>query len=169
MEETTMTKLRFLLLIAIILQLPFHSIGQFSREQAKTLVLKQILAADTGLINVYSSYDTISGTDSLILLNNEKIPLPYAYNWVFFSDDNPLTYWYHPCRYVIVNSSNGDDTIENSDIYPVNLQTGYEPISLIVDPPTVQPPCTSTTPTYASPNPHLLFYSPFFRPRFYFS
>jgi hypothetical protein len=63
-----MTKLRFLVLVAIILQLPFYSIGQFSREQAKDLVLNQILAHDTGHINVYSSYDAKSDPNGLILI-----------------------------------------------------------------------------------------------------
>jgi hypothetical protein len=72
-----MVKLRFLFLIAIILQLPFNSIGQFSHQQAIDLVLNKILAADTGHINVYSS-DTIIDTSSLILINNKTLSLPYV-------------------------------------------------------------------------------------------
>jgi hypothetical protein len=150
-----MTKLRLLIFIAIILQLPFYSNGQFSREQAKALVLNQILVADTGHIDVYASLHTILITDSLALFS-KKIPLPYASNWVFLSDDNPYANWFHPCRYVIVNSINGDYTIDNSDIYPVALYTDYEIIlQRPVPPGPPPPPCPNSDPTYASPNPHL--------------
>jgi thiol-disulfide isomerase/thioredoxin len=153
-----MTKLRFLFLFAIILHLPFISKGQFSRDQAKALVLDQILVADTGHINVYSSYDTISSEDSLVLIDNRKITLPYAYNWVFLSDDDPFAYWCHPCRYVIVNSSNGDYTIDSADIYPVDFKTGYEIILQIPvppAPPSIIHPCDPISPTYATLNSHL--------------
>jgi hypothetical protein len=149
-----MTKLRILWLFAIILQLPLYSFGQFSRKQAEALVLNQILVSDTGHINVYMCNDSLSGPKSLPLLDNKKISLPYAYNWVFLSDDNPLAYWCHPCRYVIVSSSNGNYTIIDNDIYPVDLQTEYEPILLIANHPQAQP-CSFTKPTYAISNPHL--------------
>jgi hypothetical protein len=123
-----MAKLRFLLLFVIILQFHFISKGQFTRQQALNLVLNQILVNDTGHIKVYSSYDSIPSGDSLILFDNRKISLPYPYNWVFMSDDVPLAYWNHPCRYVIVNTNNGDYTISNNDIFPLKLQTDFETI-----------------------------------------
>jgi len=150
-----MTKLRFLLLVAIILQLPFNSIGQFSREQAKDLVLNQILTADTGHINVYSSYDAKSDPNGLILINNRHISLPYASNWVFLSDDDPFAYWGHPCRYVIVDSGNGDYTIDSADIYPVDFKTEYELILQIPVSPAQPLPCSDINPTSASLNSHL--------------
>jgi hypothetical protein len=150
-----MTKLRFLLLVAIILQLPFYSVGQFSREQAKDLVLNQILAHDTGHFNVYSSYDTKSDPNGLVLMNNRQISLPYASNWVFLSDDDPFAYWCHPCRYVIVNSNNGDYTVDSADIYPVDFKTGYEIILQIQGPTQLTPPCSNITPTTSITNTHL--------------
>jgi hypothetical protein len=84
-----MTKLRLLGLIAILLQLPFLSLGQFTREQAKELVLKQVLFSDIDHINVYSSFDAKSDPVGLNLMYNRVIPLPYSSNWIFFSDDNP--------------------------------------------------------------------------------
>jgi len=153
-----MIKLRFLLLIAIIFQLPFYSIGQFSRDKAKALVLNQILVADTGHISVYSSYDSISDTTGIILLTGKKISLPYNSSWVFLSDDDPFADWNHPCRYIIVNSENGDYTIDSADIYPVGFQNAYGLIlAPAILPPYVPPvpPCPDIAPTYASPNPHL--------------
>jgi hypothetical protein len=149
-----MSKLRFLFLFAMILQLPFTSIGQFSHQQAIDLVLNKILVADTGHINVYSS-DTTIDTSTLILKYNRTIALPYASNWVFLSDDNPFASWSHSCRYVIVNSSNGDYTIDTSNLCPVNLQTGYEAILLRPILPPLGFPCANSIPTHASPNPHL--------------
>jgi len=61
-----MTKLRFLCLFAVILLLPFFSLGQFTRQQAKDLVLNQILSSDTGHIKVYSSLDTVPDTSKII-------------------------------------------------------------------------------------------------------
>jgi hypothetical protein len=135
MEEITMTKLRFFLLITIILQLPFVSIGQFSRQQAIKLVLNQILDADTSQINVYSSYDTIPDTSYIILSNGQTISPLYPYNWVFFLDDNPLANWNHPCRYIFINSSTGDFTIDSSICNPIGLQTNYQGILINIQPP----------------------------------
>jgi len=150
-----MTKLRFLGLFAVILLLPFFSLGQFTRQQAKDLVLKQILASDTGHIKVYSSLDTIPDTSNIILSNGQTITPPYQSNWVFFSDDYPFATWFHPCRYVLVNSSNGDYTIDPAGIYPFDFQNAY---GLILAPailPPYVPPCQDIDPTYATPNPHL--------------
>ncbi len=156
-----MIKLRFLILIAIILQLPFYSSGQFTRQKAIDLVLNQILASDTGYINVYSSYDTIPDTSNIILLNGQTISPPYPYNWVFFSDDNPVANWNHTCRYIFINSNTGDFTIDSSSCYPIDIQTNYHGILIVYQCP---PPVCNTnvfnsgpspTPTIASPNPHL--------------
>jgi hypothetical protein len=151
-----MTKLRLLWLIAIILQLPILSQGQFSREQAKELVLKQVLVSDLDHINVYSSFDAKSDPVGLNLMYNRVIPLPYSSNWIFFSDDNPYANWCHSCRYVMVSADNGDYTIENSDIFPQSLRTGYEQISQISPPyQSITLSYTAQTPNYATPNSHL--------------
>ena len=158
-----MTKLRFFLLTVIIVQLPFFSSGQFSRQQAINLVLNQILAADTSHINIYASYDTIPDTINIKLINNQTISPPYPYNWVFFSDDNPSADWYHSCRFIFINSNTGDFAIDSSICYPIDLQTNYQAILLTyTNPPCYIDPCWGglqvehfPTPIFASENPHL--------------
>lgn len=151
-----MAKLRLLWLIAIILQLPFFSQGQFSRQQAENLVLNQVLVNDLDHINVYSSLDLHSDPNGLTLFYNSTIPLPYTKNWVFLSDDNPFANWCHSCRYIMVDAENGDYSIENSNIFPADFDSGYELISEITIP-NLPPadPCQTTNPTYLTDNPHL--------------
>lgn len=88
-------------------------------------------------------------------MNNRHISLPYASNWVFLSDDVPFAYWCHPCRYVIIDSSNGDYTIDSGDIYPVDFKKEYEIILQIPVSPASPLPCSDINPTSASPNSHL--------------
>ena len=47
--------------IAFLLLLPLVSAGQFSRSQAIQLVLEQVLVNDLEHIDVYASYDAITG------------------------------------------------------------------------------------------------------------
>ena len=144
------------MLIAMMLQLPFLTKGQFNRDMAKDLVLNRILAADTGHIDVYAALDSVPYGDSINLIDGTTISAPFPYNWVFFSNDHPNVAWFHPCRYVIINTSNGDYAIDSSQFYPRILTTGYEVIlqeSKFSGIPV--PPCQDSDPTYASPNPHL--------------
>jgi hypothetical protein len=114
------------LFIAIILQCPIYSSGQFSRQQAVDLVLNQILVADTGHISVYGSFQIFQDTSTIILGDGQTILPTFPDNWVFFSDDHPLSNWFHPCRYIFVNSNTGDFQIYESSSYPVDLQISYQ-------------------------------------------
>jgi hypothetical protein len=131
-----MKKLCILVVIALILQYPFHSFCQFSRQQAVDLMLDHILVADTGHISLYCSYSTILGTNEIILEDGQTFLPTYQENWVFFSDDHPRANWYHPCRIIFVNSNSGDFQIYTSLACPTDLQLNYQPLNT-----TVQYPC----------------------------
>jgi hypothetical protein len=68
-----MKKLHILTFIAIILQLPFSSSGQFSRQQAMDLVMNNVLVDDTGHINLYCSSNTFQVTSKTILGDGDTI------------------------------------------------------------------------------------------------
>ena len=122
-------KFRILVLFVAIVCFTTTSIfAQFSRNDAIDLVLNTILTDDIGDVDVYASYNSIS-TD-VELIDNDSESNPYAESWVFFIDDSPFASWYHGCRLVFVSSSNGDYSIENVSIYPKQLSTDYEEVSL---------------------------------------
>jgi hypothetical protein len=101
--------------------------AQFSRYDATNLVINTILAGDIGKVDVYSSYNSLSGNVELI--TNETIDCPYSGNWVFFINDKPWAGWFHDCRYIFVNAENGGYSIASSTIFPKDQLTGYELIS----------------------------------------
>lgn len=101
--------------------------AQFSKSSAINLVLNTILAGDTVSVDVFVSTDTLAGYIEFI--DTDTSNCPYPGNWVFFIDDNPFSGWYHNCRYIFVNSQNGNYIIKPGIIYPKNQSTGFELIS----------------------------------------
>ena len=102
--------------------------GQFSRNDAIDLVLNTILTDDIGEVDVYASYNSIA-TD-VELIDNDSPSNPYLESWVFFSDDNPFASWYHSSRIIYVSTTDGSYTISNVEIYPKELSSDYEEISM---------------------------------------
>ena len=131
--------------------------SQFTRENAIDLVLNTILVAEVGEIDIYSSYDEFSFGDTVLLASFATYQVcPYNGNWVFFSDDMPFVGWHHECRYIFVNSENGEYLIVEDDIYPKYILTEFEPISFVEITTPSSPdysgqPFTTTT----TPNDHL--------------
>jgi hypothetical protein len=157
-----MKKLHFAFLVAIILQLPSISYCQYSRQQAQDLVLNQILASDTGHINVYSSYHSFQDTSHIILQNNQMLSNPFHDSWAFFSDDHPLANWEHPCRYIFVDASLGTFSLDSITYYPTDIANNYQPVSITLSyncPPDCNTGLTNSLPdnppVVATPNPHL--------------
>ena len=91
-----MAKLKLFLTLVISFSFLTSVQAQFSRADAIHLILNQVLITDTGHINVYCAFDMMIGDDSISLPLNKTINCPYNFNWVFFVDDNPLSYWIHP-------------------------------------------------------------------------
>jgi tetratricopeptide (TPR) repeat protein len=100
--------------------------AQFTRQQAVDLVFNSVIATDTAKINLYVSYNSMQDNDLLALDDFTYLQLPYQSNWVFFVDDVPFANWHHPVRYVCVNTQNGQYTIINHSIYPVELSADFE-------------------------------------------
>jgi len=119
--------------------------AQFTRQQAIDKVLNEIVAADTGRINVYAVNTLRSYQDHINLNYDTMLTCPYNYNWVFFVDDHPNASWAHPCRYIFIDNSTGAFQIVNENQYPECFITTeceeYEVVSQIYRyPPVALPP-----------------------------
>ncbi|MBN1339523.1 MAG: hypothetical protein JXA03_09375 [Bacteroidales bacterium] len=131
--------------------------AQVTRNEAINLVINNILSGEIGTVNVYASYNTILDTGHIAKDDYISfITCPYPSSWVFFVDDMPPAKWFHPCRYIFVNSTTGQYQIIFDQIYPVGLQNDYELISHL----TVPQPDTSDFAGQpfsetATPNEHL--------------
>ncbi len=111
--------------------------AQFTQQQARDLVLNQILPNELDKVDVYMANTATSGAITMAGGNHGSINMPYTANWVFFVDDLPLANWSHACRYIFVNQTNGSYlTIPNA--YPPNdWLSGYTIISEIEKPETI--------------------------------
>ncbi len=99
------------------------ALSQFTRNQAIDLVMNDILGADTSQVDVYASFDLKSQPAEVVLADNQTLSCPYADNWVFFIDDERYSFWYHPCRYIFVNSQDGNFSIINRRLFPIDMET----------------------------------------------
>jgi hypothetical protein len=124
-----MTKVRNFIVMAIICLCAITSNAQFSAEQAQDLILNQVLVGELDEVDVFMMEQANSGQNPIMLENNKTVQIPYASNWVFFIDDLPLANWAHPCRYILVDASNGDYQEVNQDFFPVNWETDYITLS----------------------------------------
>jgi hypothetical protein len=93
--------------------------GQVTKPQADDLVLNQLLQNQLSKVDVYSLPVVRSSQNSIVLFDNSIIELPYSECWVYFVDDLPPANWVHNCRYIFVNSADGNNTIINSQKFPV--------------------------------------------------
>ncbi|MCF8367934.1 MAG: right-handed parallel beta-helix repeat-containing protein [Bacteroidales bacterium] len=130
--------------------------SQFTRQQAIDLVLNTILSADTGNINVYCAYEPKTSPQNIFLDTGDSVACPYPGNWVFFSDDDPSAFWAHQARFIFVNTLNGNYSLIEHSMLPVDLYSAYELVKSISYPLTVQlPEYTGEQLTLAEPNDHL--------------
>lgn len=151
-----MTKLRIILILATICLSSMLSMAQFSRQQADNLVLNQVLSGQLSKVDVYSPADIQTGQNTIMQYDNSVLNLPYPSNWVFFIDDLPFANWNHPCRYVFINTSDGNYAIINSNKYPVDWQNNYSSISLAPRPePIEMQPNQNAVINGLPPNPHM--------------
>ncbi|MCK5050194.1 MAG: T9SS type A sorting domain-containing protein [Candidatus Cloacimonetes bacterium] len=103
-----------------------------SQEEARNLVLDQILVDEIGNVDVYEFASVIT-TDTLFLCNDKTIENPYSSNWIYFVDDLLFALWEHPCRYIFIDEQTGKNIIVNETIYPENFND-MELISFIERP-----------------------------------
>ncbi|MEZ5197821.1 MAG: right-handed parallel beta-helix repeat-containing protein [Bacteroidales bacterium] len=122
-----MKQFKFLSVLLVALLIATTIFAQFTRQQAIDLILNDVLSDELDNIDVYASFNSFSGDAALI--DNDNATNPYAESWVFYVNDSPFASWYHPCRYIFVNTSNGNYSTVDKEIYPQYLSTDFEEIS----------------------------------------
>ncbi|MCD4729242.1 MAG: hypothetical protein K8R74_01485, partial [Bacteroidales bacterium] len=123
-----MTQIKRFASILFVILLTNSIYGQFTRQQATDLVMNDIVNDDSDKVDVFSKID--SETASIFLIDNEELTNTYSESWVFFIDDSPFASWYHDSRLVYVSADNGDYSIETVSIYPKNMDSDYEEVSM---------------------------------------
>lgn len=87
-------------------------------KQAEEIVLSKLLNnTDSGKIvyelqNKISAGTKIHSADSMFSSSTNS--------WFFFIDDAPDYYWVHPCRYVFICCTSGEQTVFKGDLFPPN-------------------------------------------------
>jgi len=131
--------------------------AEITRNDAVDLVLNQIISEDVGKVNVYIKNNPVSSDIGLNLHKGRHIDTSYNSSWIFFVDDNPAARWFHPCRYIAIDTQTGEYEIFEESIYPANEYQDFELISSPPDPETtstqITPPLNS--PTQRTDNSHL--------------
>jgi tetratricopeptide (TPR) repeat protein len=89
-------------------------------NDAINIVLNNVVASDINRVIVYSNPSVISGSIQTVT-SRRTLTSVYPSNWVFFIDDIVFADWGHPCRYVFVNSENGEYQVIHEYFYPENL------------------------------------------------
>lgn len=130
-KEEKMLSRRVILIILLLITCNFVD-AIISQEEARNMVLEQILIDEIGNVDVYE-FASIITTDTLFLYNDKTIENPYSSNWVYFIDDLIFAQWEHPCRYIFIDEQTGKYIIVNETIYPENFND-IELISLIERP-----------------------------------
>jgi hypothetical protein len=152
----TFTNFRKSVLTVLAVLISVIAFSQFSRNQAIELVMNDIVGADSFYVNVFSNYDSHILQQDIVLYDNRTINCTYENNWVFFIDDDPIAFWFHECRYVFVSGLNGDYTVMNENLFPVDLETDYELISELPNPEPISfPEYTGGGISPENPNDHL--------------
>lgn len=128
---------KFLFLSGMLL-LPFFGLAQVSKQQAINLVLSSIVNTDADRVNVYM--DPLLKSDSYYKTSKyDSIYSPITNYWLFFIDDMPEYAWDHDCRYVFVNSSDGNISIVNNHTPPYQYKSYFEVVSepVVFSPPPI--------------------------------
>ncbi|MCK9424248.1 MAG: T9SS type A sorting domain-containing protein [Bacteroidales bacterium] len=126
-----MLRFKILWIIGVFILIPGLCLAQFSREQAKNLVLNQLLAGTLDHVIVYLANDPKSGQNGLMLGDATSISYPFNSNWVFFIDDNPFAGWAHSCRYAFISAETGEVNLITKDFFPSGLKISFTLISSI--------------------------------------
>ncbi|MBC8527222.1 MAG: caspase family protein [Candidatus Cloacimonetes bacterium] len=131
-SKTKLSRLIGIPIIGIVIFAFSISYADVSKEQARDLVLNQIIGEkNIKNVNVYQETDIIF--DSLYVIDIcNSIDVPYTNCWLFFVDDIPTAGWEHNCRYVFVNSVDGSYQIINETVPPLNFNTELEEVSINV-------------------------------------
>lgn len=120
------------LLLLGMLVMSFHGFAQVSKQQAIQIVMESVVGNDSTEVNVYM--EPLSLTNPYYVMSPyDSIQSPYSNYWLFFIDDMPDYMWYHACRYVFVNASNGIVQTIAKQKPPTRLFKYYEEVYLSID------------------------------------
>jgi hypothetical protein len=87
----------------------FHLQAQFTREQAISVIVNEVVGINSLSDHyLFSKYEIMHQEDTLWLdgFYDYYLP-PYDENWVFFVDDLPIAFWAHPCRIIFFDEISG--------------------------------------------------------------
>jgi len=149
-----------MLVAVLFLSISSNIYAQLTRHQAIDKVLNEIVVADTGHIDVWSIINLLYYQDTIDLVLDAVLECPYNYNWVFFVNDHPNAGWMHPCRYIFIDSVNGEYQVVDEYQYPtcfrIDGSCDYELVmEMNIPNPIVLPPSQRPQSEPATPNDHL--------------
>ena len=106
--------------------------AQVSKQQAIDIVMESVVGNDFTEVNIYM--EPLSQTNPYYVTSPyDSIQSPYPNYWLFFIDDMPDYLWYHACRFVFVNASNGMVQTVAKQKPPIRLFNYYEEVYLSID------------------------------------
>ena len=95
----------FLLLLICIL-LPTYSQIQISQDSAFGILKSDILGVSWQSMEIYTLKNPIDA-NSVINTQDSCVISPDSKSWFFFVDIEPTSEWWHPCKYVFINTTDG--------------------------------------------------------------
>lgn len=123
--------------------------AQFTKNQADDLIINQVLAGQTGTINVFTFPDSLNSPSQILQADSTLIASPFPRSWIYFVDDFPFANWNHPSRYIFINIDNGEDSTIQSTIFPMELDSSFSVLSKVETP----------EPVESIPNPNAIIHS----------
>ena len=116
----------------MMLTLSICGLAQTNKIQAIQIVMDSVVGNDSANVNVYME-PLVQTNAFYVTSHNDSIQSPYANYWLFFIDDKPEYLWYHACRFVFVNATNGLFQSVSKQKPPARLFKYYEDVSLTID------------------------------------
>ena len=119
---------KMFLLLGMI-SLSFLGFAQISKKGATKIVMDSVVGNDVTNVNVYME-PLAQMNPYYVMSPYDSIQSPYTNYWLFFIDDMPEYMWYHACRYVFVNSNNGQFQSVPKQKPPTRLFRCFERVSM---------------------------------------
>jgi hypothetical protein len=125
----------FTILLALSFALTVHS--QINRDDAFAILKNTVLGSSWQDKEIYSLNNIVSNSTIVNTLDSFVVSPDYPC-WFFYIDMDPSAEWWHPCKYVFINASNGTIVEMNLHAPPdmdslINLNR-ILPLSTAIDP-----------------------------------
>jgi len=112
-------KFKIALLVLLVCVFSASLYAEVTKDEAKEMVINQILAQDIGKVDIYQSNDLIGSTG--IHLWDKYLTSSYSESWAFFVDDMYFADWEHPCRYIFIDAESSSYQIVDDKVPPRNM------------------------------------------------